>query len=124
MELYRKGVLGRIVYPFAGAVVGVHPAQGAAAGLNGIIHYRVAVVLTGDIGAPGLQVFYRLVYDTVTVFQLFRHAAHSQRQQLVPQANAKNRRFADELFQLSNGSGVLCRISGTVRQHNAVRVQR
>ena len=96
MELNRKGGEVLIIYPLAGAVIRVNKADFAP--FNALRHNCIAVILACDIGAGAFYFFYRLINTPVTLFKLLRLGAHSERQQLMTEANAENRLFTYEVL--------------------------
>src|SRR5262249_35172291 len=66
----------------AGAIVHIDEPGLPVAG-QCLLPHRVAVVLAGDVAAPGEQILHRLVYATVAVRQLVGVAPCSERQDLV-----------------------------------------
>ena len=121
MELNSEAVLLRIVQSFAAAVVGVDIGQPGDA-RHGIAVHGIAVILAGDVASTGGAVLHRLVAAPVAVFQLIGFSAHGQGHELMPQADAENGQFSSQFLQLGNTEGILLRVSGTVGEHQPVRV--
>ena len=75
---------------------------------------REPVVLRGDLDTTRAQVLDRLIGSTVTELQFERTRPQRQTQQLVPQANAKDRHSADQSFDKINGVVDGSGIAGTI----------
>ena len=80
------------------------------------------MVLRRDRDLPGAQIFYRLVPAAVTELQLESPAADGESENLVTEANAKDRFFAQQSPQRFVRVRHCRGIAGTVREENAVRI--
>ena len=124
MELHRKSREARIGYALAGVVVAVYVADLAVLRQT-VGNNRVAVVLGGDVNLACLELLDGLIRAAVTVLELFGLCAVGECEQLVTEADTEHRNLAlGELSELLDDSGVLCGISGAVREHNAVGIER
>ena len=114
-----RGHIG-IIHALAGAVVAVDKTQGRVFRQRVAVH-RIAVVLARHVGQPGLDVLRGLICAAVAVLQLGGLCALTERQQLMPQADAEGRdAVAHEFAQVRNHGGVIRRVAGAVGQHHAV----
>src|SRR5882724_6369049 len=89
--LHGKDLLARDAQPLVAAVeerdVGRHDAGGQALG-----HHHEAVILAGDLDAPGFEILDRVVGPAMAARHLRGLAAERQRQQLMAEADAEERR--------------------------------
>ena len=82
------------------------------------------MVLARHVGQPGLDVLRGLICAAVAVLQLGGLCALTERQQLMPQADAEGRdAVAHEFAQIRNHGGVIRRVAGAVGQHQSVGIQ-
>ena len=96
MELDGETFQIRVIHAFAASVIGI-PEGFRSDTLQGVGNDRVAVILGCDIGAAGCQVADGLVAAAVAVFQLDGITAQGEGCQLMAQADAEDRLFADQL---------------------------
>src|SRR5439155_13995084 len=95
MVLYRNDGLTTMAQSFAGTVIEVHlrnlDIAGEALGIDG-----VAVVLRGDVHAVALEVLHGVVGAAVAELELEGPGPKGAPEDLVAEADAKNRGLADE----------------------------
>ena len=89
MELHAEERAGAGADALTGAIVHVDEPRLPLSGQRFLPH-GVAVVLAGDVAAPREQVLHRLVHAAVAVGQLVGVTASSEREDLVPQADAED----------------------------------
>ena len=91
---------------------------------QGLSQHHEAVVLRGDLDPPGGEVLNRLINSVMSELELGCPAPDGQTQELVSQTDAEDglpaQERADGLDGVGNGLG----IARTIREHDAVRLQR
>ncbi len=84
-----------------------------------------AVILARDQHVPGVAVEHRVVRAVVAEFHLHRLRARGEAQQLLPEADAERRHAGvDDRADRADRIVAGLRIAGTVRQEDAVRIER
>ena len=124
MVLHRENRLGTVAKTLARLVVeidlgGFHLGRGQGAWID-----RKPVILGGDADPARGQVLDRLVAAAMTELELEGLSPERVAENLVAQANAEDRLFADERPDGLVGVGNDGRIARAVREKNAVRVGR
>src|SRR5689334_10420091 len=107
-----------VAQPLAGAVVQVDVARLPAAARQGGRVDGEVVVLRRDLHAPGGEILHRVVGAMMAERQLVRASAGGQPEDLVAEADSKNRYFAD---QSANGLDEVRNslwITGPIRQED------
>ena len=89
---------------------------------QGVDVEREAVILRGNLDLSGLLVEDRLIRPPMTELQLERLAAQSESEQLLPQADAKNRLFAEQAAYRLDRITQRFRVSGTIGKKHSVRL--
>jgi hypothetical protein len=100
------------------AVIEIHVAHHAA--LQRIGYDRVVVVLGGDFNASGREILDGMVAAVVTEGQLERSSSESVGQELVAEADAKDRRGAKKICEYRDLRPESSRVTGAVREEDAV----
>ena len=121
VKLDRSCIYRGIVYALTGLVVGVDVGNVSDSRINAVAYYRIAVVLAGNVGETALEVDNRLVCTSVTVLELFRSSAVGKSHKLVTETYTEYR-YTEllDLLDVFDYINVFRRISGAVREHNAV----
>ena len=76
--------------------------------------YRIGMVLRGNLNLPGFQIPDWVVSASMTEFQFIGCCAVCQRNQLMPEADPKERIVPDQTFQRLNDAWYVRRIAGAV----------
>ena len=79
-----------------------------------------AVVLRGDFDPAGVQVLHRLIGAAMAELELERLGAAGQRQQLMAQADAEDRRLAEQAADRLDGVVQRLGVAGAVGKKHAV----
>ena len=82
-----------------------------------------SVVLRCDLHLSGAEVLNRVIASSVTKRHLERFRSSRQREDLVPKADAENRHFTNELFDIDSGVFDRLRIARAIGEHYAVGIE-
>src|SRR3954469_14245665 len=102
MVLHAERLVCRRFEAFARAVVQVHVRRLRDA-FERIEVDDETVILRGDLDATGGKILDRLIQTTVAELELVTAAAERARQQLMPEANSKNRLLAKQILDGLDG---------------------
>ena len=83
-----------------------------------------AVVLRRDFDLAGGQIFHRLIAAVMTELELVRPAAESEAQNLMPETNAEDRSFADQLLHVLFRIRYRIGIAWAVGKKNSIGIER
>src|SRR5213593_534457 len=127
----RRG-LGVILHGEHGLLAVAHALGGAVVEIDvrlhqpGLLHgrevHREAMVLRSDLDAPGEEVLHWMIGAMVAELELVGVAAEGQAENLVAEADAEERRLADEPAHRLHEIGHRFGIAGAVREEDPVRL--
>ena len=124
MILHRKNRQLPVAHSLAGLVVQVPMGDLNLTARNRFRIHGEAVVLSGDLHSPRLEVHHRMVCPMVAEFQLVGFSSQGQTQNLMAQTNTEDGQFPDALANRGDEIRHSFRVSGPVGDKQPVRLHR
>ena len=112
-----------VAHTFVGVIVQVDVCDFNFPGRKRIGVHGKTVILRGDFHLFGKEILYRVIRAMVAELQLKGFATESETAELMAETNPKDRHLPDKLFDIFDRIAKRFRITRTVREKDAVRLE-